>query len=565
MRLLECEQHFKMSDTEDFNRVKVDLLKADAEGYSVYDHLVNMVTKALDGNTKIKSGDNIPEFSKQVKYRRFKSERQSGMKTVVQDERDVVRASEEKKLFHKPKPVVNTKVHKPTIFTTVTTTTTEPVTVPPVRPITEDQRFHRLCGFGLPKSEYFLLEQAMSNLVRDKNLEEASFFGRVFGTEHNYTVVVSKRLLNPLVEKIPVERYNMPKPPRKGVEIPIQAEPPGIGLNRISFWVCHYSGGEWTELPDVTPQQIIASQRIKKYLTGNLDAPVKSYPPFPGNEMNYLRAQLARIWSSTTIAPEGEVDVFVAEDEEEEEEEEDPNAIKYQKFLPLTSEAKPIQLDEGIECLQSSEKWVHTRPFIYKTGRGTQLPPKPEPEEDEAAEEPEEEEEKEPEEEAKELLQPIAGDKKYATIKIPQEPKETEEGQEPEPEEEDDDAAEDDAAEDDPSNPKRITLQSWNARTVNNFYKKHGVVVVRSLRWPGACSWVTTNKVSGYIYFGDGSKATDAAFAPQLPPVLQQEVDDLQEVSDPTSMLEKLILRGEEPKENDSEDEGNEEEEEPAE
>eukprot|EP01060_Flectonema_neradi_P037905 TRINITY_DN778_c0_g1_i3.p1 TRINITY_DN778_c0_g1~~TRINITY_DN778_c0_g1_i3.p1 ORF type:complete len:555 (+),score=157.07 TRINITY_DN778_c0_g1_i3:128-1792(+) len=554
-----------MSDSETFNRVKVDLLKADNDGYSVYEHLVNMVSKAFEGNSKVRSGDSIPSFSKQIKHSRFRTTKQEGAKKAVLDERDVARAAEEKKLFHKPKPVVTTKVHKPTMFTTVTTTVTEPVTVPPLRPITEDQRFHKLCGYGLLSSEYFLLEQSMSNLVRDKKLEEAAFFGRVFGTEQNYTIVVSKRLLDPVADKIPVEKYSMPKPPRKGVDVPIQSEPPGVGLNRVTFWVCQYAGGPWTELPDVTPQQIISSQKIKKYLTGNLDAPVNSYPPFPGKEINYLRAQLARIWSSSTVAPEGEVEAFVAEDEEEEEEEEEnPNAIKYQKFNPLTSEAKPIQLEEGIESLATSEKWVHTRPFIYKTGRGTQLPPKPEPEEDEAAEEPEDEEEKEPEEEPKELLQPIATDKKYATIKVPQEPKETEEGQE-EPEEEDDDKEDDEAAEDDPTNPKRITLQSWTAHTVNNFYKKHGVVVVRSLRWPGACSWVTANKTSGTIYFGDGSKSTDAAFAPELPPPIQQEVDDLQEVADPTSMLEKLILRGEDPKENDSEDEANEDEEEAAE
>ena len=45
---------------------------------------------------------------------------------------------------------------------------------------------------------------------------------------------------------------------------------------------------------------------------------VVSFPPFPGNESNYLRAQIARISAGTHISPLG----FYQFDEEEEEEEE---------------------------------------------------------------------------------------------------------------------------------------------------------------------------------------------------------------------------------------------------
>ena len=45
---------------------------------------------------------------------------------------------------------------------------------------------------------------------------------------------------------------------------------------------------------------------------------VVSFPPFPGNEANYLRAQVARISAGTHISPLG----FYQFDEEEEEEEE---------------------------------------------------------------------------------------------------------------------------------------------------------------------------------------------------------------------------------------------------
>ena len=45
---------------------------------------------------------------------------------------------------------------------------------------------------------------------------------------------------------------------------------------------------------------------------------VVSYPPFPGNESNYLRAQIARISATTHISPLG---YYMFEEEEEDDEE----------------------------------------------------------------------------------------------------------------------------------------------------------------------------------------------------------------------------------------------------
>lgn len=53
-------------------------------------------------------------------------------------------------------------------------------------------------------------------------------------------------------------------------------------------------------------------------MTGRLDAPIITFPPFPGNESNYLRAQIARISATTHISPNGYYQT--PEDEEEEEE-----------------------------------------------------------------------------------------------------------------------------------------------------------------------------------------------------------------------------------------------------
>ena len=53
---------------------------------------------------------------------------------------------------------------------------------------------------------------------------------------------------------------------------------------------------------------------MKKNFTGRLDCPIVCYPPFPGNESNYLRAMIARISAGTHISPIG----FYKFDEENE-------------------------------------------------------------------------------------------------------------------------------------------------------------------------------------------------------------------------------------------------------
>jgi Radial spokehead-like protein len=95
--------------------------------------------------------------------------------------------------------------------------------------------------------------------------------------------------------KIPESTYCAP------IEIP--AEDTGLGVNRHVYFVCSALDDEWIELPPATPHQINVSRRIRKYLTGNLDADILSYPTFPGKEREYLRALIARISAGTHVAP----------------------------------------------------------------------------------------------------------------------------------------------------------------------------------------------------------------------------------------------------------------------
>ena len=72
-------------------------------------------------------------------------------------------------------------------------------------------------------------------------------------------------------------------------------------------------------LPNTTPKLIATARQVRKLFTGRLDAPVASYPPFLGAEVDLLRAQIARITAGTHVSPLG----LYTFDEEEDDEDED--------------------------------------------------------------------------------------------------------------------------------------------------------------------------------------------------------------------------------------------------
>lgn len=111
--------------------------------------------------------------------------------------------------------------------------------------------------------------------------------------------------------------------------------------------MCQEPGLPWVRLPDVTPAQITVARQIRKHFTGRLDAPIISYPPFPGNEANYLRAQIARISAGTQVSPLG-----FYQFETEEGEDEGEGARDFVENLDF--EGIPVK-----ELSESLSAWVH--------------------------------------------------------------------------------------------------------------------------------------------------------------------------------------------------------------
>lgn len=133
------------------------------------------------------------------------------------------------------------------------------------------------------------------------------------------------------------------------------------GANKYAYWVTQSpESSQWIKLPNVTSIQIVLARKFKKYLSGILDAPIMSYPPFPGTEKNYLRTLIAILCGATSISPAGYFELN---------EDDDPPTIKL---------AEPETINENFPKpsneLKEPDAWVHHEIELNVIGRCTALP-----------------------------------------------------------------------------------------------------------------------------------------------------------------------------------------------
>jgi radial spoke head protein 4/6 len=134
------------------------------------------------------------------------------------------------------------------------------------------------------------------------------------------------------------------------------------GANKYAYWVARSveaTPEDWVKLPNVTMAQVVISRKFKRFLTGDLDASVPSYPPFPGTERNLLRAIIARIVGSTSISPDG---FFVADEDDE-------GAVK-----EAEAEAINESFPKAAADLKDSEAWKHHEIELNALGRVKAMP-----------------------------------------------------------------------------------------------------------------------------------------------------------------------------------------------
>ncbi|NXI26749.1 RSH4A protein, partial [Sterrhoptilus dennistouni] len=467
---------------------KAYLLKTSTKsGLNLYDHFANILTKILDEQPP-NAVDIIENISKDVKWAQFRKKMDT-----LRDEPLIPPTFEAaqkcKALFVKER---GEEEHEGV---------EEEMGRPALPNVMEAAFYFEQAGIGLNKDESYYIFLALKNLIQVQPIQTCRFWGKILGLEMNYIIAEVQLREGEEEEETGEEREETitegeketggageeekkeAEPPKSTYKPPppIPKEPNGTGTNKYVYFVCNEPGKPWVKLPPVTPAQIVCARKIKKFFTGWLDAPVVSFPPFPGKEANYLRAQIARISAGTHVSPTG----FYQFGDEEEEEEEEGGGDRYEE----NAEFEPPPVAEMVESLAT---WAHHVKGILKQGRCVWINPVQKSEENDE-EDDEEEEEEEGEEQQEEKGPPLL------TL-----------------------ISEDEGMKD---------IPAWTTQASTNLIPEYSVAILRSNRWPGAYAFASRGKFEN-IYFGWGHKYSPESYTPELPPPAEVEFPSAPEITE---------------------------------
>ncbi|XP_071961999.1 radial spoke head protein 6 homolog A-like [Antedon mediterranea] len=478
---------------QEFTNAKSYLLTASTNSnINLYDHLSRVLTKVLD-ERPVNVVDVFEDISKNVKKSKFSPDFDTILNKVDKTT-EVALAESQKSLFERNQ---DEGEHEGGGEDEVET---------PLPNLPELMNYFEQGGVGISREETIRIFLALKQLVDNYPLQTCRFWGKILGTEKNY-IVAEVEYREGEEEEEEEEEHDgdedmekdeeegegeeheeddTPKPDFKPPPV-IPKEDNHTGANKKLFFVCNEPGKAWTKLPPVTPAQIVCARQIKKFFTGRLDAPIISYPPFPGNEINYLRAQIARISAGTQISPLG----FYQFDEEEEEEEEEGARDTFIE----NPDYEGIPVKDLVD--PSLANWVHHAQHILPQGRCSWFNPI-QPQEDDFEDEEDEEEREEPDEPEPEVgppvLTPISED-----VEIESTP-------------------------------------PWTARLSSTLVPQYAIAMMQSNLWPGAYAFGTEKKFEN-VYIGSGHKYLPDNYSPPPPPPVEEEFPsgpEITEAEDPT-------------------------------
>ncbi|XP_064602607.1 radial spoke head protein 4 homolog A-like [Liolophura sinensis] len=492
--VIQSDLKINPKETDYINAKSYLLSASSATGLNLFDHLSQVLAKVLSERPE-NVVDVFEDVSKETKRAKFTSQ-----VDTVQDKLDqsteVALATIQKKLFSKGEGEDEAPEQDEEVET-------------PLPNLMELCFYFEQAAIGLNREEMIRIWLALKTLVDSHPLQHVRFWGKLLGTEQNYIVAEveyregdeeEEEEEEPEVdqedeglkdddedgEDEDQEEDDTPKPDYKPPPV-VPKEDNRSGANKKTYFVCNEPGKPWIKLPQVTPSQISSARQIKKYFTGRLDAPVVSYPPFPGNEANYLRAQIARISAGTHVSPLG----FYQFDEEEEEEEEGEARDNFVENLDF--EGIPVR--DLIDPTLSN--WVHHVQHILPQGRCSWWNPVQKTEE-EFEDEDEEEEREEPDEPEPEvgppLLTPLSEDAEISN------------------------------------------MPPWTAKLSSSLISQYAIAVLHSNLWPGAHAFAFDKKFEN-IYIGWGHKYSTDNYSPPAAPAIQEEFPsgpEITEVEDPT-------------------------------
>jgi hypothetical protein len=211
----------------------------------------------------------------------------------------------------------------------------------------EDAAMLRWAGVGFSQQESYHIGVSLRKLAADTpSIESLRVWGKVLGTDADYLVAEGVLKSSPKVPDAPERPPTLPDSPEFDVE------PRGDGANTFTYWVSAGGCAPWTRLPACRASHVVSSRSIRHILTGNLEAPVLSMPWFPGKERHFLRAQIARISATCTLATAGWY-----------EPDEDAGAGK------IKEAEGALESFPGPDVLATEAGWVHRMPCLNKIGR----------------------------------------------------------------------------------------------------------------------------------------------------------------------------------------------------
>lgn len=196
------------------------------------------------------------------------------------------------------------------------------------------------CGISLGEELSQVLYLSIKKIVKEKNLKETQFFGKLFAHSGDYYIIECS---SDGIEA-PEEEIAEPHDPR------------GQGINAKTHFVCKdLIKGDWELLPIVTPKLFKQSRSIKYMLTGNLENSIIGSPKFDGKEKHFLKCQLIRMSFNCEIVEKGEYKVKTEDDGG------DPNLQEIEK----EEEFKKKGLQERMKL----DNWCHKNQAILNEGR----------------------------------------------------------------------------------------------------------------------------------------------------------------------------------------------------
>ncbi|XP_045699669.1 radial spoke head protein 4 homolog A isoform X2 [Phyllostomus hastatus] len=330
---------------------KAYLLKTSSEsGLNLYDHLSNVLAKILDERPE-NAVDIIENISQDVKMAHF-----SKKLDTLQNENEMLPtyeiAEKQKALF--------LQGH----LEGADQELEDEIAGNSLPNVMESAFYFEQAGVGLGTDETYRVFLALKQLTDTHPIQRCRFWGKILGLEMNYIVAEAELREGEDEEEaeeedVTEERDNEDSEGEEDDELPrsfykapqaVPKEESRTGANKYVYFVCNEPGKPWVKLPSVTPTQIVIARQIKKFFTGQLGTPIISYPPFPGDESNYLRAQIARISAGTHVSPLG----FYQFSEEEGEEEEEVEGGR--DSFEENPDFEGIQV---VDLVESLSNWVH--------------------------------------------------------------------------------------------------------------------------------------------------------------------------------------------------------------